>query len=101
MPERDRPDLDLGDGHTLRFVAFAPDRALNPHLADIPDDEKAGAIVTHGTNCQGYLAFNPRVSAGSSHWTVESWEPLTISPSVLCAACGDHGFIRGGKWVRA
>ena len=31
--------------------------------------------------------------------TVE-WEPLTISPSVLCQ-CGDHGFIRNGKWVVA
>lgn len=28
-------------------------------------------------------------------------EPLTLSPSLLCKTCGDHGFIRGGKWVAA
>lgn len=33
-------------------------------------------------------------------WQVQSWEPLTISPSVLCS-CGDHGFIREGRWVPA
>jgi len=33
-------------------------------------------------------------------WDVQSWDPLTISPSVLCS-CGDHGFIREGRWVRA
>jgi uncharacterized protein DUF6527 len=31
-------------------------------------------------------------------WAVESADPLTISPSLLCTACRVHGFIRGGKW---
>lgn len=36
-------------------------------------------------------------------WKVESWEPLTLSPSLLCMRkeCGTHGFIREGKWVPA
>jgi hypothetical protein len=34
-------------------------------------------------------------------WQVQSWEPLTVSPSLLCTACGDHGFIREGRWVPA
>jgi len=38
-------------------------------------------------------------SAG--HWTLESVEPLTLSPSLLCTRCGRHGFVRGGKWVEA
>lgn len=33
-------------------------------------------------------------------WTLESKEPLTLSPSFACH-CGHHGFIRGGKWVNA
>lgn len=32
-------------------------------------------------------------------WTVESWDPLTLSPSILCRTCGLHGYIRGGKWI--
>ena len=34
-------------------------------------------------------------------WAVESEEPLTLSPSLLCRTCGHHGFIRGGRWVPA
>lgn len=30
-------------------------------------------------------------------WQVESLEPLTISPSLLCP-CGHHGFISNGRW---
>jgi hypothetical protein len=34
-------------------------------------------------------------------WQLVAVEPLHIEPSVLCTACGDHGFIRDGKWVPA
>ena len=33
-------------------------------------------------------------------WTVESEEPLTLTPSIACE-CGLHGFIRDGRWVAA
>lgn len=32
-------------------------------------------------------------------WTVVSYDPLHLEPSLLCMACGSHGFIREGKWV--
>lgn len=34
-------------------------------------------------------------------WTLNSLDPLDISPSLLCLMCGDHGFIRQGKWIPA
>lgn len=34
-------------------------------------------------------------------WTVESRDPLTLSPSILCKRCGHHGYIREDKWVQA
>lgn len=34
-------------------------------------------------------------------WTVVQREPLTVVPSILCAACGCHGFITNGVWVKA
>ncbi len=34
-------------------------------------------------------------------WTLVSVDPLSISPSLLCEACGTHGFITDGKWVAA
>jgi hypothetical protein len=37
----------------------------------------------------------------SNTWHVESRDPLTLSPSLLCQACGRHGYVRGGVWVPA
>ena len=119
-----RVDLDLGDGHTLRFLEWDPDPDLNPQYADLPPEEfHHGAIIGHvrsdGSYCEGVITFDtPRARrgwAGHPMWTVESRDPLTLSPSLLCTAprfgpdnkpiagteCGDHGFIRGGRWVRA
>jgi len=83
-------ELDLGKGVTLRFVT-SPD-----------SDQVVGALFGHrhiNTKrhlCEdNYLALN--VKGG---WKVEQWEPLTLSPSVLCH-CGFNGFVREGRWVRA
>ena len=101
-------DLDLGDGHWLTFTCWAPDRKLNPQYDNIPDVGKWGAIIRHtkpdGTSCMGCITFDgpvqQRLAASNPRWIVESWAPLSISPSLLCD-CGDHGFIRNDKWVKA
>jgi hypothetical protein len=101
--------IDLGHGHTLRYFEWSPDRVLNPQFDGIPDAPKAGAIIDHphaktGEPCSGAITFDvPSMRAtrpDSALWQVESWDPLTISPSVLCS-CGDHGFIRNGRWEPA
>ena len=120
----DEWDLDLGHGHFLRFTSWKPDRELNPQYempdGSYPSVEKFGAIVSHirpdGTLCEGAITFNSELAErfwpGRTGWDVQSWEPLTISPSLLCKmpldgktlsgpTCDDHGFIRGGKWVPA
>lgn len=104
-------DIDLGDEHVLKFFAWAPDRSIQSNaerFAGVPDVEKWGASVSHrkpdGEPCAGFVTFESDVQAkvqpGVSKWKVECWEPLTLSPSLLCS-CGDHGFVRSGKWVRA
>lgn len=101
--------LDLGHGHTLRFVAWQPDRELNPQYADIPDCDRVGAYVYHSTPdgkpCSGYVCFDtapePLRGDNTQTWHVESSEPLTLSPSLLCRGCGDHGFVREGRWQPA
>lgn len=110
-PDSDRVDLDLGDGHLLAFNCWNPDRALNPQYEGLPDVEKWGATIYHRTDktetgwCAGAVTFDGPVQKqlvpDRGRWQVQSWEPLTISPSLLCGGCGDHGFIRAGKWVRA
>lgn len=101
-------DLDLGDDHWLSFTQWKPDRALNPQYGHLPDDDRIGGIIRHkkpdGAWCEGSIWFDSQVTrevfGTHDRWQVSSWEPLTCSPSFLCH-CGDHGFIREGKWVRA
>jgi hypothetical protein len=108
-----RVDLDLGWKHTLRWSVWDPDLQLNPDLTKFADEYPAriGAIVTHrdeGDWCDGFLffdvpmahQFNSAREEGKHYWQVESWDPLTLSPSIKCH-CGDHGFVRQGRWVPA
>ncbi len=110
-------EIDLGNGHTLRFTRWAPDRELNPQYDGVPDVERWGAIVGHPAGphplvpadestgyCEGGITFDGpvqrQVHPCAPKWTVESWDPLTLSPSLLCG-CGDHGFVRAGRWAPA
>lgn len=110
--------MDLGHGHTVRWLSWAPDDLhanRERYGVPLPNIPHCGAIVEHqakqgwGTNGDGtcasvihfnlaaFLEHNPADVGGV--WEVESWEPLTVSPSLLCCSCGDHGFIRSGQWV--
>lgn len=111
------PGVDLGHGHTLRWVGWYPDRELNPHRVHLPDVEKYAAVIEHpriapgyltrsdGTTCVSVATFagdvQREIEPDRPVWTVEQWEPLTLSPSLLCTDCGDHGFVRGGRWEPA
>lgn len=113
------PRVDLGLSHFLTFTSWHPDDLpANRKTYDIPKGspmphvERAGAIVYHpnlkqpGTECISGINFDlpemakARLGSGAV-WQVQSWDPLTISPSLLCLVCGDHGFIRDGRWVPA
>ena len=84
--------VDIGHGHTLRAITYTGDEhpsgweVEHQNLHDLSQECGAGVWVARR---EGNL------------WTLVSWEPLTIAPSVLCLRCGDHGFIQGGKWVPA
>lgn len=95
--------LDLGGGHQLRFTGPADGQG-----------HPIGVIERHprpdtGQSCEGSLLFDTApdrfrtTGDGSARptWHVESWEPLTLSPSILCTACGNHGFVRDGRWAPA
>lgn len=87
--------IDLGHGVSMAWAT--------------KDDERVGLLESHsgpdGEECSGYVTFDlPKareVEPEGPFWRVESWEPLTISPSVLCRQCGNHGFIRDGNWIPA
>jgi hypothetical protein len=92
----------------MRWVAFKPDRTIRENrerYRDVPDTERAGVLIEHPCSAAGG-AMQPAViyllpGIGNTHWTAESWEPLTVTPSLRFMCCGDHGHIRDGKWVPA
>jgi hypothetical protein len=64
------------------------------------DGQLAGVAYYHdcgGTERAGWIPLDGSASA----WTLLSPRPLTVAPSLLCRACGRHGFIREGRWIPA
>lgn len=87
--------MDLGHGVTAVWL--------------MKDDERIGLLESHDC-AEGHLGTGSVIfDVPAAHaarpdgpfWHVESWEPLTISPSVACRNCPNHGWIRGGVWVPA
>lgn len=42
-----------------------------------------------------------RIAPLLTNHQIATVSPLHIEPSILCADCGIHGFVRLGKWVSA
>jgi hypothetical protein len=90
------PGLDLGRGVTARFVSW---QGYDP----------VGLIETHhrpdGAACSASILFDlPGIAEafpGRAVWTVPTLDPLTLSPSLRCPRCGNHGWITDGRWVPA
>lgn len=75
---KERHPIDLGHGHRMSWIDWNSDKELNPQWRDIAPIKHEGSV-----------------------WQVVQEEPLTISPSLLCKRCGDHGFIQNGRWTPA
>lgn len=88
-----------------------PELNADTALAHMTDFAAAYATVTAGDDsgiwwyhsrpggkgqCSGSVGFQGRDSDGK--WTVVQEDPLTLSPSLNCTACGRHGYIENGRW---
>jgi len=90
---------DIGEGHAITFYTF-----YTHHAGGL----RAGLIDWHskpdGSECKGSILFDTPENVDISDkakWQVVSMDPLHLEPSLLCRTCGDHGWIRNGKWVKA
>lgn len=89
--------LDLGHGVTLQFTSWGNYDRVG-YIEDHPRPDGTPRIGGGGLfDLPGVREAFP----GRDVWQVESWEPLTLSPSLLCSACGHHGFVRNGQWIPA
>lgn len=107
--------IRLDDNHVYKWTCGDPGRFEDVGLprmqwGDQEDMVRTGIVENHrtadGMTCGGYVGvarpLNPsEFEANAPIWKVESFEPLTLSPSVQCPRCGSHGFIQEGRWVNA
>lgn len=99
LPGYAEPDVWLDDNNALELVRWKdetePYQALWWHRSARPD---APHVWCLGSVRWRIPPAPEHFPADSVVWDLVSWEPLTISPSLLCS-CGAHGFIRDSKWV--
>lgn len=87
---------DLGHGHRIQLTQPHREDGIRSFVDEHPRPDGAGPCSGAGR------VLNPgqaRPADGKAYWTIESEEPLTLSPSLLCTACGDHGWVRDGAWA--
>jgi hypothetical protein len=109
----DPAPIDFGSGVIGYRNSWAPDRTLNPRWAHLADVAWCGLELDHpdardpSKRCDSGLLFDlpemAEVWPDRPRWQVVTWDPLTLSPSILCdpemGGCGLHGHIREGRWV--
>lgn len=92
LPDWVKPDLWLDDNHCLEYTTrmgvSGPCGALFVHR-----DKRNPSEV-----CIGGFQWNG--GGNGPDWTLVSMQPLHVEPSIHCITCGEHGWIREGKWVQ-
>jgi len=100
IPPKDR--IELGNGH------YADPLSCYAHPEEgITHYEEWHPRPDNGEMCVGMVAIkrhgHGKRSDGSPQpeWDRVSEHPLTLTPSILCRVCGNHGYIRENQWVEA
>ena len=83
----------LNDNHTRYII----------RTFDI-DNNICGFVEVHmfnGVECVGAVNLKGgKWLETSKGWTMEGeWPEITLTPSLLCTRCNNHGYIVKGKWV--
>jgi hypothetical protein len=69
------------------------------YIADYYGDHSNIGRVIEFHHCNGTGVVGGPLD---SRWTIQSIEPLTVTPSIWCkppGGCGLHGWIKKGVWV--
>ena len=85
-------------GHGVRGRLLVDDDGV-VHGFEYEHPRPDGAAGWRDGLCAGYAPC--KKFDGRDVWTLVSAEPLHLEPSLLCGACGHHGFVRAGQWVPA
>src|SRR5436309_3219947 len=85
-------NLDLGDGHSMSVTQHGeppqPVGFIDSHRRPDGKGTCGGALWIDTPYVREHWPDRPK-------WTLTGeWPAITLSPSLLCTACGDHGFVR-------
>lgn len=89
----------IGHGHFVNGIVaeeFGPVIGYHVWHDCVGGKPQPGGVYLDVPELPGWMREDGRPT-----WQLISREPLHIEPSVLCRACNDHGFIRGGRWEPA
>lgn len=91
-----------------QWVLLDERHAVHPYTYGPFGTAVVGVMEAHRTAdgewCNSALVpfdTHPQAGDGRTCWHVESQDPLTLTPSIVCRRCGEHGWIRNGAWVPA
>jgi hypothetical protein len=102
MPLHGVPRVAIGHDHYLSRVHDKQDQVCG-FVDDHPHAKEPGRQCGGGVFLEGSQHATPgrtwRIVAGDPN--TPEMDGLTLEPSLLCTACGDHGWVRDGKWVPA
>jgi hypothetical protein len=91
----DLPWIELGHGVTACQYRYRLGGQLHIAYRHLCSHEPGGAMFL------AFAAVPVSAEGAGRDWKLESLEPLTISPSLLCMSCQHHGWIREGRWIPA
>jgi hypothetical protein len=87
---------ELGHGVRYTFTAWGEHDPVG-----IIEQHEGCSVSSQGGGIMFDLPGVADAFPGHPLWTLVQKEPLTLAPSLLCRACGHHGFIQEGRWVPA
>lgn len=91
--------VDLGHDHYVSGVVDKVGTVVG-FITEHPDPRT-------GAPCAGYAELDTSPSAQPGRtWRLVAGDAkalagLTLEPSLQCTSCGDHGWIKAGKWLPA
>jgi hypothetical protein len=83
------PEFSLGQGHLFKPVHDSDDRFVG-WIHTHPDARNTDVL------CQSFCAV--RAGFNVDVHQVLAADPLSLSPSLKCRACGSHGHVTNGRW---
>lgn len=96
------PDMQMNElGHEMYWTRVVDSEGrwigiLEWHECEAAQNDSDAGVSAGGVNFDSAPDF-----VKGARWQVQSEDPLTIHPSILCKTCGLHGFIQQGRWVPA